>query len=136
MRKTKTRSFAIETQLSDLLTSAARGEGVQPGKLVNRALREYLIAKGETFDEKIPTVEQLVPEAVKLEQESIASRRKKMRFNLDPKLIGEEVFSNSELQRMRNEGMLILSYGRAEVPKTLRKYKVAIMDINVHNPKD
>lgn len=124
MGNTKNRSFAIESQLSELLTSAALGEGVKPGKLVNRALREYLIAKPE----------KVLPKVEKKEEDAIVSRRKNMHFSLDPRLIGEEIFSNSQLQQMRSEGTLILSYGKTEIPESLSDYEVAIIDINVNNP--
>ena len=64
----------------------------------------------------------------------MVSRRKNMHLSLDPRLIGEEIFTNSELQQMRSVGTLILSYGKTEVPESLSDYKVAIIDINVNNP--
>ena len=53
---------------------------------------------------------------------------------LDPRLIGEEIFSNPELQQMRREGTLILVIVETEVPESLSDYEVAIIDINVNNP--
>ena len=124
MGNSKNRSFAIEPQLSELLTSAALGEGVQPGKLVNRALREYLIAKPE----------KVLPKSEKKHEDKMVSSRKNVHVSLDPRLIGEKIFSNPELQQMRREGTLILSYGKTEVPESLSDYEVAIIDINVNNP--